>query len=92
VNFTGTSRVLHRHRPRSSPVNFTEFPRFHVPINNWISWSQINGCPVGFNCTNNQTRAFPYFEGGGRFLFGERVGLLVRFGYPYLPIGASFPL
>jgi hypothetical protein len=33
VNFTGTSRVLHRHRPRSSPVNFTEFPRVHVPVN-----------------------------------------------------------
>ena len=33
MNFTGTSRVLHRLRPRSSPVNFTEFPRVHVPVN-----------------------------------------------------------
>jgi molybdate-binding protein len=33
VNFTALSRVLHRHGSRSSPVNFTEFPRFHVPIN-----------------------------------------------------------
>jgi hypothetical protein len=33
VNFTALSRVLHRHRPRSSPVNFTEFPRVLVLIN-----------------------------------------------------------
>jgi hypothetical protein len=33
VNFTGPSRVLHRHQARSSPVNFTEFPRVHVPVN-----------------------------------------------------------
>jgi hypothetical protein len=33
VNFTALSRALHRHQARSSPVNFTEFPRFHVPVN-----------------------------------------------------------
>jgi hypothetical protein len=36
MNFTGTSRVLHRLGPRSSPVNFTEFPRVHVPVNNKV--------------------------------------------------------
>jgi hypothetical protein len=33
VNFTGIDRVLHRHHPRSSPVNFTEFPRFLAIVN-----------------------------------------------------------
>ena len=27
---------------------------------------------------------------GGRFLFGERVGMTVRLGYPYVSIGATF--
>ncbi len=58
----------------------------------WVSWTPANGCPVGAYCSNNQTGVFPYFEGGGRFLFGDRVGLLVRIGYPYLTLGASFLL
>jgi hypothetical protein len=37
VNFTGTSSVLHRLGPRSSPVNFTEFPLFHVIINSFAT-------------------------------------------------------
>jgi hypothetical protein len=53
-------------------------------------FSPPGGCPVGYSC--NDTGAFPYFEGGGRFLFGDTVGLLVRIGYPYLTIGASFLL
>lgn len=31
----------------------------------------------------------PVFAGGGRFQFGERVGLTVRLGYPYASIGAN---
>jgi hypothetical protein len=33
--------------------------------------------------------AFPYFHGGGRFLFGDTIGLTVRIGYPYLTLGMS---
>ncbi|HEX4337784.1 MAG TPA: hypothetical protein VH062_17865 [Polyangiaceae bacterium] len=58
----------------------------------WASYGPQGGCPVGVNCTVNSTGAFPYFEGGGRFLFGDTVGLLVRVGFPYLTVGASFLL
>jgi hypothetical protein len=58
----------------------------------WASWSPAAGCPVGANCTTSNTGVFPYFEGGGRFLFGDTIGLLVRIGYPYLTVGASFLL
>jgi hypothetical protein len=58
----------------------------------WASYGPQAGCPVGVDCSVNQTGVFPYFEGGGRFLFGDTVGLLVRIGYPYLTVGASFLL
>jgi len=56
------------------------------------TWTPPGGCPVGFSCGNNATGVFPYFEVGGRFLFGDTVGLLVRIGYPYLTVGASILL
>lgn len=31
----------------------------------------------------------PVFAGGGRFQFGDRVGLTVRLGYPYMSVGAN---
>lgn len=46
----------------------------------------------GAGCGANHTGAFPYFEGGGRFLFGDTVSLIVRIGYPYLTVGAGFML
>lgn len=58
----------------------------------WTSYSPAAGCPVGASCTASDTGAFPYFEGGGRFLFGDTIGLTVRIGYPYLTLGASFLL
>ncbi|HVU03188.1 MAG TPA: hypothetical protein VHE30_15615 [Polyangiaceae bacterium] len=56
----------------------------------WATWN--GGCPAGFKCSVNDTGVFPYFEGGGRFLFGDSVGLLVRIGYPYLTVGMSILL
>jgi hypothetical protein len=58
----------------------------------WSSYAPPGGCPVGFNCTADYTGVFPYFEGGGRFLFGDSVGLLVRIGYPFFTIGVSILL
>ena len=56
----------------------------------WYSFD-ANVCAGGL-CTNSHTSAFPYFEGGGRFLFGDSVGILVRIGYPFFTVGASFLL
>lgn len=59
----------------------------------WVSWTPPGGCPVGYgSCSNSATGAFPYFEAGGRFLFGDSVGLLVRMGYPMLTVGVSILL
>jgi len=48
----------------------------------------------GPNCefSTSDFGAFPYFHGGGRFLFGDTVGLLVRIGYPYVTLGVSILL
>jgi hypothetical protein len=55
------------------------------------SWYEFDAavCP---GCSNSHTSAFPYFEGGGRFLFGDSVGVVVRIGYPFLTVGATFLL
>jgi hypothetical protein len=58
----------------------------------WASFPPSAGCPIGFNCSSSYTGVFPYFEGGGRFLFGDSVGLLVRIGYPFLTVGVSILL
>ena len=58
------------------------------------SWYSLNAnvvCPAGY-CSDNHTSAFPYFEGGGRFIFGDTAGILVRIGYPFFTVGASFLL
>ena len=58
------------------------------------SWWELDNnavCPAGY-CGSNHTGAFPYFEGGGRFLFGDTVGILVRIGYPFFTVGAGFLL
>lgn len=54
----------------------------------------LGACPVGVDCSTSGSHleAFPYFEGGGRFLFGDTVGLMVRIGYPLLTVGAVFLL
>lgn len=51
-------------------------------------------CPVrfGYGCSNSHFGPFPYFAGGGRFLFGDTVGLTVRLGWPFLTVGASILL
>lgn len=53
----------------------------------------FNGpCPIGFDCSNSDTNVYPWFTGGGRFLFGDTVGLNVRIGYPMLSVGVSILL
>lgn len=56
-----------------------------------VSW---DGCTnvFGVECDQSHTSAYPWFTGGGRFLFGETVGLNVRLGYPMLTIGVSILL
>jgi hypothetical protein len=49
-------------------------------------------CGPGIDCDRSNTRVRLIFEGGGRFLFGETIGLTVRIGYPFLTVGASFLL
>lgn len=50
------------------------------------------GC-LGNNCDETDLDLFrPLFFGGGRFLFSETVGLVVRLGTPYVSIGATFLL
>lgn len=58
----------------------------------WTSFAPLGGCPIGGDCSYSATGVFPYFEGGGRFLFGDTIGLLVRIGYPYFTIGMSILL
>jgi hypothetical protein len=58
----------------------------------WASYAPPGGCPLGYNCTSSYTGVSPYFEGGGRFLFGDTVGLLVRIGYPFMTVGVSILL
>jgi len=58
----------------------------------WWNWDANVGCPAGYYCGANHTGAFPYFEGGGRFIFGDTAGILVRIGYPYFTVGADFLL
>jgi hypothetical protein len=50
-------------------------------------------CPDGF-CQNEDSDLDldPMFAVGGRFLFGETAGLIVRLGWPYVSIGASILL
>ena len=55
----------------------------------WYSFDTNVACP---GCSYSHTSAFPYFEGGGRFLFGDSIGVLVRIGYPFLTVGATFLL
>jgi hypothetical protein len=61
VKFTGMGRVFHRHRPRFSPVNITEFPRVHMIINigppacNYVyvpafSQDDAEACAIYTNC------------------------------------------
>lgn len=50
-----------------------------------------DNCPG--DCSASDLDLFePQFSGGGRFLFGDGVGLVVRLGTPYLSIGATFLL
>ena len=58
----------------------------------WASFPPTAGCPINSNCSSSYTGVSPYFEGGGRFLFGDSVGLLVRIGYPFLTVGVSILL
>jgi hypothetical protein len=58
----------------------------------WTEYTPAGGCPLGASCSASHTGVFPYFEGGGRFLFGDTVSLIVRIGYPYLTVGAGFML
>jgi len=51
-----------------------------------------NGC-LSDDCDETDLDLFqPQFFGGGRFLFSDSVGLVVRLGTPYVSIGATFLL
>lgn len=57
------------------------------------SVSDENGCPsIGEDdCDDGDLELFqPVFWGGGRFLFSESVGLVVRLGTPAVTLGATF--
>jgi hypothetical protein len=66
-------------------------PGFSI-VHSWADLAPTGGCPIGADCTFSHTGLVPYFEAGGRFLFGDTVGLEVKIGYPYLTVGASFLL
>lgn len=55
-------------------------------------WADVSPCPIGYDCGSSDTTVEPYFEGAGRFLFGDTVGLMVRVGWPFLTVGADFLL
>ena len=61
----------------------------------WFDYDYPAGfCPVRggiafCNFSGSDTDVYPIFEGGGRFLFGDTVGLTVRVGYPLLTVGVS---
>jgi hypothetical protein len=54
------------------------------------------GCPATrfgyYGCSSTHFGPFPLFEGGGRFLFGDTIGLTVRIGWPILSVGMSILL
>jgi hypothetical protein len=55
----------------------------------WID--DCNGNPCDRSASDLDLAEFVFFV-GGRFLFGERVGMTVRIGWPYVSIGATFLL
>ena len=58
-----------------------------------VSFEGPCAAPGGYcEDTDSHTGVEPNFAGGGRFLFGETVGLFVRLGIPYLSVGASILL
>jgi hypothetical protein len=47
-------------------------------------------CPFGDgDCDDSDLDPEFIFQGGGRFLFGETAGLIVRIGVPFVTVGAS---
>jgi hypothetical protein len=58
------------------------------------SISLDGGCPsFGGDCDDDDLELFePVFWGGGRFLFSDSVGLVVRLGTPAVTVGATFLL
>jgi hypothetical protein len=56
-------------------------------------WSFDGACPIFDNneCDDGDFDPFePVFFAGGRFLFSDTVGLVVRLGTPYVSLGATF--
>ena len=49
-------------------------------------------CVDGVNCDTSDTDPRFVFFGGGRFLFSDSIGGVVRLGWPYLSLGATFLL
>jgi len=60
----------------------------------WVHWEGPCGSPTGYcDYDDSDTDFVPFiFFAGGRFMFGDTVGLTVRLGWPYLGVGASFLL
>ncbi len=62
-------------------------PGLALGYRRWEGW-----CDLGI-CDADDFDLHPFvFWAGGRFLFGERVGMTVRLGYPSVTVGATFLL
>ncbi|MFO7180022.1 MAG: hypothetical protein DIU78_015095 [Pseudomonadota bacterium] len=52
----------------------------------------VGPCPIN-DCDRSDLDPFePVFFAGGRFLFSDSVGMVVRLGFPYVSLGATFLL
>jgi hypothetical protein len=59
------------------------------------TWGFEGGCPIydENECDDSDFDPFePVFFAGGRFLFSDKIGLVVRLGTPYVSLGATFLL
>jgi hypothetical protein len=61
----------------------------------YSTWHFDGACPIydEDECDDSDLDPFePVFFAGGRFLFSENIGLVVRIGTPYVSLGATFLL
>ncbi|MBN2192302.1 MAG: hypothetical protein JW751_05755 [Polyangiaceae bacterium] len=65
-------------------------PGLAVGYYRWEGWCWY-GDTWG-DCDGDHTRVMVDIAAGARFLFGERIGMTVRLGYPSITLGATFLL